>query len=135
MVNQTPLITMSSSFRAKVVKLWIIGTNLSAAQGVKRLNEVANENDFVRRDKPVPGTTLTSWTMGKISTPLWAAQAALLMLIELEWIPENDEEWAGFATIFLTMHKSMQLSDLLRALPPRFSSHAACGTNIKIIMG
>ncbi|MBC8947020.1 hypothetical protein [Xenorhabdus indica] len=125
MISQTPLITMSKSFRAKVVKIWIMRTDLSAAQGAIRLTEIAVKHGFIRRDKPVLGTTLTSWTMGKVETPLWAAKAALSMLLESEWIPSNDEEWAGFATIFLAMNKSTQLADLLMLLPQRLTSHAA----------
>ncbi|MBD1225979.1 hypothetical protein [Xenorhabdus griffiniae] len=125
MINQTPLITMSRSFRAKVVKIWIMGTDLSAAQGAMRLTEVAVTNGFIRRDKSVLGTTLTSWNIGKVETPLWAAKAALSMLLESEWMPSNDEEWAGFATLFLTMNKSTQLADLLMLLPQRLASHVA----------
>ncbi|CCW28949.1 hypothetical protein ABLA30_22270 [Xenorhabdus nematophila] len=125
MISQTPLIIMSRSFRAKVVKICIMRTDLSAAQGAIRLTEVAVRNDFIRRDKPVLGTTLTSWTMGSVETPLWAAKAALSILLESEWIPSSDEEWAGFATIFLTMSKSTELADLLILLPQRVASHAA----------
>ncbi|AOM41000.1 hypothetical protein [Xenorhabdus hominickii] len=125
MISQTPLVLMSSSFRAKVVKIWIMRTNLSAAQGAELLTSVAVNNGFIRRDKPVFGATLTSWTMGKVETPLWAAKAALLMLLESEWMPSNDEEWSGFATIFLTMSKSTQLTDLLIQLPQHIADHIA----------
>ncbi|MEQ1966205.1 hypothetical protein ABLA30_03955 [Xenorhabdus nematophila] len=125
MMIKTPLIMMSSSFRAKIIKIWIIRTSLSAAQGAAQLNEVAVKHGFVRRDKPVFGTTLTSWTLGQQLPPLWATQAALQMLIESDWTPSNDEEWAGFATIFLTMSKSTQLADLINELPLRFASHVA----------
>ncbi|MCW7550002.1 hypothetical protein OO184_19215 [Photorhabdus sp. APURE] len=122
MISQTPLIRMSKEFRTKVVKIWIMRTDLSASQGAIRLTEVAVKHGFIRRDKPVFGTTLTSWTIGTVETPLWAAKAALLMLLESEWVPSNDEEWAGFATIFLTMSKSLQLADLLILLPERVAS-------------
>ncbi|WP_445493969.1 hypothetical protein [Photorhabdus sp. SF281] len=125
MIIQTPLITMSKTFRAKVVKMWIMGTDLSAAQGAAQLTKVAVENGLIGRDKPVFGAPFTSWTMRKVETPLWAAKVVLLMLLESKWMPSNDEEWAGLATIFLTMSKSTQLADLLVQLPQHISSHVA----------
>ncbi|MEQ1967924.1 hypothetical protein ABLA30_13025 [Xenorhabdus nematophila] len=125
MNNQTPFVLMANAFRARVVKIWIIRTDLSAAQGAEKLTKTAVEHGFIRRDKPVFGTTLTSWTKGEIDTPLWAAKAALLLLIESGWIPDNDEEWAGFAAIFFAMQKTKELKELLDKLPIAFSSHVA----------
>ncbi|MCW7764562.1 hypothetical protein [Photorhabdus luminescens] len=125
-MTNTPFSMLSCAFRARLVKTWIMSSGLSAVTGAELIHKVALENGFIRREKPVPGSALAEWSK-KQSTPLWAALAALMLLLEKGWFPLNNEEWAGFASLFIKMQKSKNLDELLDALPEKFDKLIAAG--------
>lgn len=122
----TPFTQMSGAFRARIVKTWHISSEHSPAEAAARLNDIAVDNGFVRRLKPVPGTALAEWGKSGI-TPLWAALAALVLLLQNGWCPVADEEWAGFAALYIQLCKSKELTALLEGLPASIDRPLATG--------
>ncbi|MDB6375015.1 hypothetical protein [Photorhabdus bodei] len=122
----TPFSVLSGAFRARLVKTLIMSTDLSASAGAALLNSVALENGFIRREKPVPASALAEWSKEN-STPLWAALAALTLLLNKGWVPISNEEWAGFASLFIKRQKSKDLDELLDVLPAQFDKSIAAG--------
>lgn len=122
----TPFTQMSGAFRARVVKTWHMSTELSPANAAVRLNDIAVESGFVRRTKPVPGTALTEWGKSGV-TPLWAALAALVLLLASGWRPESEEEWAGFSSLYIQLCKTKELAALLDGLPASVDRPCATG--------
>ncbi|HCA3439675.1 TPA: hypothetical protein MO340_004238 [Salmonella enterica subsp. salamae serovar 35:g,m,s,t:-] len=131
-MKQTPFTTLAGAFRAQIVKQWAMSSQLTSAEAMQKLTSFAVELQLVKRDAPVLGTTMASWAKGvssigtKSVTPLWAAQAALLLMINAGWMPGNDQEWAGTASLFVTL-KGRQLESLLAALPTAWSVPVATG--------
>lgn len=122
----TPFTQMSGAFRARVVKTWHMSTEHSPAEAAAHLNDIAVDNGFVRRLKPVPGTALAEWGKSGI-TPLWAALAALVLLLKSGWRPVAEEEWAGFAALYIQLCKSKELASLLAGLPATIDRAMATG--------
>lgn len=131
-MKQTPFTTLAGAFRAHVVKQWVMNSGYSAADAMKVMTEYAVNNNLVKRDTPVPGSNVVSWATGttvegrKSTTPLWAAQAALLQLIEDGWVPESREEWAGAASLLLTLN-AVKLDVLLEKKPTAWPLDVATG--------
>lgn len=122
----TPFSQLSGAFRARVVKTWHMSSDHSPAEAAEVLNDLAVESGFVRRLKPVPGAALAEWGKSGI-TPLWAALAALSLLLSNKWQPDTDEEWAGFAALYIQLKKSKELDALLASLPESISIPIATG--------
>lgn len=122
----TPFSQMSGAFRARIVKTWHMSSDHSSTEAAARLNDIAVENGFVRRAKPVPGSALGEW--GKTGvTPLWAALAALVLLIKNGWQPVTNEEWAGFSALYIQLRKSKDLVVLTDTLPASITADLAAG--------
>lgn len=122
----TPFSTLSGAFRARIVKTWSMKTELSPALASAVLNQIAIEHGYRRQVEPVPGSALAEW--GKTgNTPLWAAQAALVLLLNDNWLPITDEEWAGFAAIYITGHKDAEFETLVNSLPVNIDKKIAAG--------
>lgn len=122
----TPFSQMSGAFRARIVKTWHMSTAHSPAEAAAVLNDTAVECDFVRRAKPVPGTALGEWGKSGV-TPLWAALAALTLLLKNDWVPADSEEWAGFSALYIQLSKSKELPDLIGRLPASFDRAVSAG--------
>lgn len=122
----TPFSQMSAAFRARIVKTWHMSTDHSSAEAATFLNDIAVENGFVRRAKPVPGSALGEWGKTGI-TPLWAALAALVLLIQNGWQPATNEEWAGFSALYIQLRKSKELPALTDSLPASIAADIAAG--------
>ncbi|MBU9818611.1 hypothetical protein J1782_01735 [Rahnella sp. BCC 1045] len=125
-VKLTPFTQLSGAFRARIVKTWHISSDLSPAEAAAHLNDVAVEHSFVRRAKPVPGAALAEWGRSGV-TPLWAALAALVLLLKTGWRPASDEEWAGFAALYIQLCKSKELAVLTVELPASIDQSLATG--------
>lgn len=122
----TPFTQLSGAFRARVVKTWHMSSEHSPSVAAGVLNDLAVESGFVRRLKPVPGSALAEWGKSGV-TPLWAALAALSLLLQDKWQPGSDEEWAGFAALYIQLRKSKELPELLAGLPETINSPVASG--------
>lgn len=122
----TPFSQMSGVFRARIVKTWHMASTHSPAAAAEILNDVAVDMGFVRRAKPVPGSALGEWGKSGV-TPLWAALAAFVLLLKNGWQPANNEEWAGFAALYIQLNKTKELSALLVELPDSFDQEKAAG--------
>lgn len=122
----TPFSTLSGAFRARIVKTWAMTTEFSPAEASAVLNEIAIKQGYRRQAEPVPGSALAEW--GKTgNTPLWAAQAALDLLLNDSWVPLSDEEWAGLAAIYITGHKNAEFETLVDSLPASVDKRIAAG--------
>ncbi|CAI2536097.1 hypothetical protein [Serratia ficaria] len=115
-MSKSPFSVLSGAFRARVVKTWSMSIDSTQAEAAVILTEEALKQGYIRRDKPVKGTTLAEWSKEQ-STPLWAALAAISLLLQQQWTPKTHEEWAGFASLYIKMNKSTELDTLLDGLP------------------
>lgn len=122
----TPFSKLAGAFRARIVKTWLMKTEYSPAVAAGVLNETAVNNKYVRRASPVPGAALGEWGKSGV-TPLWAAQASLTLLLDMGWTPGSEEEWAGFAAIYLQSHKSEEFESLISSLPENIDHQMAAG--------
>ncbi|CNL76097.1 MULTISPECIES: hypothetical protein [Yersinia] len=125
-MTNTPFSELSRAFRARVVKTWIMSTDFSAAVGAEVLKDTGVKHDFVRRENPVLGSSLAGWAKDG-HTPLWASQSALMLLLEKNWIPVSHEDWAGFAAIFIKIHRDAELGALLDSVPASIDRDIAAG--------
>ncbi|WP_042820430.1 hypothetical protein [Yersinia wautersii] len=125
-MTNTPFSELSRAFRARVVKTWIMSTDLSAAAGAEMLKDTGVKHDFVRRDNPVLGSSLAGWAKDG-HTPLWASQSALVLLLEKNWSPVSHEDWAGFAAIFIKIHRDADFETLLDSVPASIDRDIAAG--------
>lgn len=122
----TPFSQMSGIFRARIVKTWHMSSDHSSTTAAAYLNDIAVNSGFVRRAKPVSGSALGEWSKTGI-TPLWAALAALVLLIQNGWKPATNEEWAGFSALYIQLRKSKDLAILTDTLPATITAEHAAG--------
>ncbi|CNI65996.1 hypothetical protein AB8896_21135 [Yersinia enterocolitica] len=125
-MTNTPFSELSRAFRARVVKTWIMSTEFSAAVGAEVLKDAGVKHDFVRRENPVLGSSLAGWAKDG-HTPLWASQSALVLLLENNWTPVSHEDWAGFSSIFIKIHRDAEFGILLDSVPTSIDKDVAAG--------
>lgn len=131
-MKQTPFTTLAGAFRAQVVKQWVMASGHSAADAMKVLTDYAVGKNLVKRDTAMPGSNVASWSTGLTNdghqsiTPRWAAQAALLLLIEGNWEPASQSDWAGASSLLVTLYTA-KLDLLLEHKPPTWPLDVATG--------
>lgn len=101
-----------ASFRSGIMKQWSLKSGLSPALAADAITESAKMAGLLHSDKKIHGTTFTAWCRGK-SPPLWAAQAALLLLLRKGWVPVDKHELAGFTAMLIGLKPDITLDGIL----------------------
>jgi hypothetical protein len=126
-MKQTPFSMMAMNFRGHIVKLWARQYSGSAAEAAAKLTQEAINEGYIIRTRPVPGTALADWSVSPQSTPLWAAQAALALMINAGWRPVSDDDWCGMSALLYKSCKELSLQQLIDQLPDGLEKRIAAG--------
>ncbi len=126
-MKPTPFSVMATHFRGQIVKHWALQQPGTQAENAAALTEAAIRLGFVNRDRPVPGSALAEWATVPESTPVWAAQTALTLLMNAGWTPDSDQEWCGMAALIFRNSKKSPLEQLLQCLPAGVIKRIAAG--------
>lgn len=126
-MKTTPFTRMASLFRGHIVKLWALTQTDSPSVVAEKLTAAALTLGFIVRTRPVPGTSLTEWALKPETTPYWAAQTALTLMLESGWVPVSSVEWCGTAALFYRINKQSSLDELLQRLPSVLDKSVAAG--------
>ncbi|MDE1466006.1 hypothetical protein [Spartinivicinus poritis] len=60
------------------------------------LTAKAIELNYIKRNNPIKGATLDGWIIDN-KAPLWTCKAALILCLDLGWIPVKHSEWTVFS--------------------------------------
>ncbi|OXZ49383.1 hypothetical protein RW71_04412 [Escherichia coli] len=123
----TPFTEMATSFRGHIVRLWMHKNPGSQSETAAVLTEEAIRLGFITRSRPIPGSALNCWVVKPDSTPLWAAQTALSLMLSLGWRPEHRLEWCGLAALLFRANRKLSLDELLLLLPDSIDRRIAAG--------
>jgi len=122
----TPFACLSGKFRGNIIRQWLIAEQKSGAEAAEVLTSHARQLNLISRELAVPGAALSEWNKRK-QPPLWAALAAFDLQIKRGWRPENNEEWAGFASLILKLKPVMKIDSLAEHLPSDVDPKIASG--------
>jgi hypothetical protein len=127
LTTKTPFAQLAEEFLPRIVKTWVMTTELTSAQAADVLVDTAIKNGFLQdRGRPLTGAAINEWGI-KNNTPRWGMQAAMSMLLENGWMPKEHAEWAACASILTLTIKSKDCELLLSLLPPTFDRDVAAG--------
>ena len=126
-MKPTPFTEMATAFRGHIVRLWALQQPGTAAENSFALTEAAIKFGYVSRSRPVPGAALKSWISDPATTPLWAAQTSLTLMLSYGWTPESRQDWCGFAALFFKEYKHLSIDELLKIVPSHIDTKRAEG--------
>ncbi|WP_455865331.1 hypothetical protein [Pantoea agglomerans] len=122
----TPFTEMATVFRTRIVKQWAMKQDDAASSSACFLTEHARRTGLIKRERSITGSAMAEWGRRQ-ETPLWAALAAFDLEITSGWRPHSNEEWAGFASLYLKIKKTTELDSLLEGLPEGMDGTIAAG--------
>ncbi|WP_051252720.1 hypothetical protein [Ferrimonas kyonanensis] len=112
---------------AKVIADLMRFDTRSRSELSEALTECAIKLGFVERRPAPPGLTLQDWIKTN-KAPLWARQAAQVMLMAHGWVPETSADWARWAFLHIRSNESgASLPDMLATLPEQIDAKTAVG--------
>jgi hypothetical protein len=126
-MKSTPFSLMATKFRGQIVKSWSLLQAGTQTEKAAVLTAAAIRLGFITRTRPVPGAALADWATSVDGTPFWAAQTALMLMLETGWVPESNLDWCGMAAILFKTNKMNQLEQLIDLLPERIDKRIASG--------
>lgn len=126
-MKTTPFTDMAWLFRGHIVKQWSLALQGSPFQVSASLTEAVVRFGYVTCFRPAPGTSFGEWALRPEKIPLWAAQAALRLMLESGWTPISSMEWCGIAALFFKANKQCSLNELLTKLPTSIDRLIAAG--------
>ena len=90
---------------------------MTPAEAAYELTQRAVRCQFVAPREAPPGATLKEWgRTGK--APFWACLAAVDLLMEHGWLPDNEVEWSVLAHLWLRAHGPFaNIREVSQALP------------------
>lgn len=118
---------MATEFRGHIVRLWSLQQTGTQAENSAELTQAAIHLGFVTRTRPVPGTAISNWASDSASTPLWAAQTALRLMLDSGWTPESNQDWCGMAALLFRTHRKLSLEQLITVVPQNVDCRTATG--------
>ena len=111
--------TLAKEGRNQIVNQWMFQADkqfgLSQAGVAKSLIEEAVKQGFIPEEKTLLGSSLQQYIINK-SSPLWLSQTALILLLKNGWVPENDEQWAGYAYVAIRIPESSVTVSILNKI-------------------
>lgn len=126
-MKSTPFTEMATEFRGHIVRLWVFQNQGTQSENAAVLTEAAIRLGLITRTRPVPGTALGSWFSAPDTTPLWAAQAALALMLNNRWLPKSSLEWCGMCALIFRAHRKLPLEELVALIPEHIDSQIATG--------
>ncbi|MEG0234483.1 MAG: hypothetical protein RR589_18090 [Hafnia sp.] len=126
-MKSTPFTKMATAFRGQIVRLWVLRFSGTQSEAAAALTEAAISLGYVTRSRPVPGAALHSWSSNPIETPLWAAQTALTLMLNIGWKPESNQDWCGMSALIFRSNRTLTLEQLVASLPESIDMQTASG--------
>lgn len=126
-MNSTPFSQMATTFRGHILRTWILQHAGTQAEKSAVITDAAISLGFINRSRPVPGTAMATWILKPEKIPLWAAQTALTLMLNIGWIPRDNMEWCGMAALIFRSNKTMALEQMVLTLPDSIDKQTAMG--------
>lgn len=126
-MKSTPFTEMATAFRGQIVRLWTLRNPGTQSETAAALTAAAINLGYITRTRPVPGAALLSWFSNPDETPLWAAQTALTLMLNIGWTPENNQDWCGMTALIFRSNRTLPLEQLVASLPDSVDRKTATG--------
>ncbi|ELD4018746.1 hypothetical protein QI600_004636 [Salmonella enterica] len=132
-MKSTPFTEMATTFRGKIVRLWALQHRGTQSETTAALTEAAINIGYATRSRSVPGAALLSWSSNPAETPLWAAQTALMLMLNIGWKPESNQDWCGMSALIFRFNRTLPLEQLIASLPESINKQTATGWFVAVI--